>query len=157
MHEPSRTRMPKLMPRRRLRLLASVAAGIGITATACGSGATSTSAYDGTNRAPSGKAAAISTHTTPLGNVLAGPDGRSLYLFEKDHGTTSACSGACASLWPPVTSASLPLVSGMARPALVGTTHRGDGTAGDVTGEGLTDFGASWYVVSATGHKIDND
>jgi predicted lipoprotein with Yx(FWY)xxD motif len=34
------------------------------------------------------------------GLVLVAPNGRSLYLFDKDHGTTSACTGACTHIWP---------------------------------------------------------
>jgi predicted lipoprotein with Yx(FWY)xxD motif len=34
------------------------------------------------------------------GLVLVGPNGHSLYLFDKDHGTTSACTGACTRIWP---------------------------------------------------------
>src|SRR5436309_15689971 len=104
MDKPTRTGTPKQAAGRRLLLLASAAAGVGITAAACSAGASSPSAHGGgAGSASSAKAASISTHKTSLGNVLAGRDGRSLYLFEKDHGTTSSCSGACASLWPPVT------------------------------------------------------
>jgi predicted lipoprotein with Yx(FWY)xxD motif len=35
------------------------------------------------------------------GLVLVGPNGQSLYLFDQDHGSTSACTGACAQTWPP--------------------------------------------------------
>jgi predicted lipoprotein with Yx(FWY)xxD motif len=31
-----------------------------------------------------------------------------------------------------------------------------DKQAGDTTGQGLSSFGADWYVVSAAGTKIDN-
>src|SRR5260221_12630187 len=30
----------------------------------------------------------------------AGPNGHTLYFFAKDNGTTSACTGACATTWP---------------------------------------------------------
>jgi predicted lipoprotein with Yx(FWY)xxD motif len=33
----------------------------------------------------------------------------------------------------------------------------GDKAAGDVTGEGIDQFGAKWYVVGKDGMKIDND
>jgi predicted lipoprotein with Yx(FWY)xxD motif len=177
MYKPCRPGTTDLTRRRRLLLLVAAVAGVGITATACGSGAASTGTYGGpANPAPSAKTvAAISTHSTKLGNVLAGPDGRSVYLFEKDHGMASSCSGACASVWPAVTSASAVAVSGMAQRALLGTTQRSDGATqvtyaghplyyfagdhapGDVAGQGLNDFGAGWYVVAANGHKIDDD
>jgi predicted lipoprotein with Yx(FWY)xxD motif len=38
------------------------------------------------------------------GIFLIGPNGHTLYLFTKDHGTTSACKkAACAKLWPALT------------------------------------------------------
>ena len=35
------------------------------------------------------------------GLVLVGPNGHSLYLLDRDQGSTSACTGACAQTWPP--------------------------------------------------------
>jgi predicted lipoprotein with Yx(FWY)xxD motif len=154
-------------------VLAATAAGVAVTATACGSSA---GLYGGA-AAPKPRPTAatsilLSTHASTLGTVLAGTGGRSVYLFEADHGSTSACSDACAAYWPPVTSAGAATASGRAESALLGTIHRGDGTvqvtyaghplyyfsgdkaAGDVTGEGLQDFGAGWYVLSPTGHKV---
>jgi predicted lipoprotein with Yx(FWY)xxD motif len=43
-----------------------------------------------------------------LGKILVGPNGHTLYLFTRDTGTTSACTGACASAWPALTSPSAP-------------------------------------------------
>src|SRR4029453_6144715 len=37
-----------------------------------------------------------------LGNAPVDRQGRTLYLFERDSGTMSACSGACAVNWPPL-------------------------------------------------------
>ncbi len=34
------------------------------------------------------------------GLVLVAANGRSLYLFDQDHGATSACTGQCATTWP---------------------------------------------------------
>ena len=36
-------------------------------------------------------------------------------------------------------------------------TFVGDKSAGQTTGEGLTNFGAGWYVVAANGRKIEHD
>ena len=38
-----------------------------------------------------------------LGKILVDSQGRTLYLFQKDTGTMSACTGACAIDWPPLT------------------------------------------------------
>ena len=48
----------------------------------------------------------------PLGQVVVDDGGRTLYLFEKDQPDESYCYGACASVWPPVTTAGRPMVEG---------------------------------------------
>jgi predicted lipoprotein with Yx(FWY)xxD motif len=107
-----------------------------------------------------------------LGDILVDSRGRTIYLFEKDAGTTSACSGDCAIDWPPVTTTGKPTVAGGLSASKVGTTRRSDGTiqitynrhplylfkgdhgSGDANGEGLNAFGAPWYVVSPAGNQI---
>jgi predicted lipoprotein with Yx(FWY)xxD motif len=37
------------------------------------------------------------------GIFLIGPNGHSLYVFDSDRGTNSACTGACAPTWPGLT------------------------------------------------------
>jgi predicted lipoprotein with Yx(FWY)xxD motif len=108
-----------------------------------------------------------------LGQILVDSNGRTLYLFEADK-STSSCYDACAAVWPPL-AATGPLVAGPGvNQSLLATTTRKDGSmevvynghplyyfvsdkqAGDTTGQGLSSFGADWYVLSAAGTKIDN-
>jgi predicted lipoprotein with Yx(FWY)xxD motif len=107
------------------------------------------------------------------GQALVGSTGRTLYLFEADKNGTSACSGACAAAWPPDTVTGAPRAGSGANQALLGTIKRPDGTmqvtynghplyyfsadtsAGADHGQGVKAFGAGWYVVSASGSKID--
>jgi len=49
------------------------------------------------------KAAAIAA-----GTVLVGPSGRTLYIFDNDTGTTSTCSGGCATIWPALVATGTP-------------------------------------------------
>ena len=50
-----------------------------------------------------------------LGKILEDGQGRTLYLFAKDTGTTSTCTGPCAGQWPPLRrAASRPPASGPA-------------------------------------------
>src|SRR5437016_128341 len=103
---------------------------------ACGSGggtATQSPAYGGsasttsqqsTSQTTSGK---VSTASTSLGTVLVDSRGRTLYLFKADQGTESACSGACASAWPPLRVSGKPAVGGGATASKLGTTPRPDG------------------------------
>jgi predicted lipoprotein with Yx(FWY)xxD motif len=166
--------------KKRLSLAAAApvaAAGVALIAAGCGGGsggggyaATGTPAA-----APTTNAGAIATRHTGLGNVLVDSQGRTLYLFEKDQGMSSSCSGACASIWPPLTAAAKPSVSdGLAAGKITlikrsdGTmqvsyaghplyTYAGDGGPGDTKGEGLNQFGAQWYVLGRNGSKIDDD
>ena len=127
----------------------------------------------GTAAAARGSAAAVSTAKTPLGRILVNANGRTLYLFEKDGKAMSACTGPCAKFWPPLTTAGKPLATGGATAKLLGTLKRTDGklqvtyaghplytfsldkAKGQTHGEGMSAFGAEWYVVGTKGAKIE--
>jgi predicted lipoprotein with Yx(FWY)xxD motif len=116
----------------------------------------------------------VSTKTSSLGTFLVDAKGRSLYLWDADHGSMSACSGDCAHDWPPLTTATTPKASGAAKASLLGTTTRADGsrevtyaghplyyyvgdsTPGQTTGQGSDSFGSPWWVVSPAGKAIQN-
>jgi predicted lipoprotein with Yx(FWY)xxD motif len=116
--------------------------------------------------------ATVNVRSGSLGSYLVDSQGRTLYLFEKDTGTKSMCSGACASLWPPSTTSGRPTAGSRVDAAMLGTSTRsdgksqltynghplyrysGDGPAGDTSGQGLTAFGGGWFVVSPAGQKI---
>ena len=97
---------------------AALAAAVAIAGCGGGSsGAASGSAYATPASATTGSAGAkVVTRRTKLGNVLVDGRGRTLYLFEKDKGTASTCYGACASVWPPLTTGAKAKASGL--PAL---------------------------------------
>lgn len=135
---------------------------------------TQASAPASTPAAAQGTSIAVK-HAGKLGTVLAaGPKRMTVYLFEADKGAASACSGACASAWPPVTTSGAPVAAHGAVTADLGTTRRSDGTmqvtykghplyyfvkdkdSGDAYGEGVKGFGASWYVLKPNGSKVDN-
>ena len=139
-------------------------------------GAVLVSAALGDNSAASSqrpsKGARVALGKTTLGKVLVDARGRTLYLFEKDKGPRSTCSGACASAWPPVTTTGAPTAGmGVAAAQLKTTmapggkqvlyaghplyTYVGDSGPGQTTGEGLNQFGAEWYVLGANGGKIE--
>jgi predicted lipoprotein with Yx(FWY)xxD motif len=159
-------------------------AGLALIAAGCGSAGT-TSASSGTGygapaaaattaSAAPAQAGTVATRHTSLGDVLVNAQGRTLYLFEKDQGMTSACSGACASIWPPLTATKAVAGSGLSAAKLSVAkqpggasdvtyaghplyTYVGDTKPGDVKGQGLNQFGAAWYVLSPSGKKIDDD
>lgn len=119
--------------------------------------------------------ASVALRTSSLGSILVDSGGRTLYLFEADKAGTSACSGGCASIWPPlmatgtlhagpgVQAAKLATIarSGGGRQVSYNGhplyTYAGDAKAGDTTGQGLDQFGAEWYVLDSRGDKIDSD
>ena len=110
--------------------------------------------------------------TTGLGNILVDSQGRTLYLFTRDSGTMSECSGACAVNWPPLRATGKPTIGSGADASLVSTTSRsggakqvtynghplylfkGDKSPGDTNGQGLNAFGGSWYALSPAGDQI---
>jgi predicted lipoprotein with Yx(FWY)xxD motif len=121
----------------------------------------------------SGKVGArVAVASSKLGRILVDSHGRTLYLWAHDKHHRSTCYGACAAYWPALTTKGKPKAIGGARKALLGTTRRKDGRlqvtyhghplyrfSGDTrkgltTGQGLTDFGGAWWVVSPAGAKI---
>jgi predicted lipoprotein with Yx(FWY)xxD motif len=123
--------------------------------------------------APAAGGTSLAVGSTSLGTVLTDGRGFTLYAFEADTGTTSACSGACATAWPPVTttSDSPPIGTGVTQ-SLVGQTTRDDGTTqltyaghpvylfkgdtapGNTNGQGSEAFGARWDVLTADGQEL---
>ena len=116
--------------------------------------------------------ATVSLRRTNLGQILVNARGHTLYLFAKDRSGRSACSGACARVWPPLLSRSTPTGGPGVRMSLLRTTRRNDGRmqvtynrhplytyaldkrVGQTNGEGSFNFGAKWYAVSATGKGV---
>ena len=104
--------------------------------------------------------------------MLVDSKGFTLYYFEKDKGSAkSACYGACASVWPPLTTSGAAKATGGAEASKLGTTERSDGTTqvtyagwplytytadtkpGEANGTDVKSFGASWYPLHPNGEK----
>ena len=116
--------------------------------------------------------ATVSLRKTRLGSILVNSKGHTLYLFAKDRNGKSACSGSCASFWPPLLSRSKPTAGPGLKASLLGRTKRSSGSlqvtynrhplynfsldkrAGQTNGEGNLAFGAKWYAISAKGRAI---
>ena len=104
-----------------------------------------------------------------LGEVLVDAEGRTLYLFEADSGTTSSCTGGCETAWPPLTVTGAPVAGTGLDATKLGTAKRPDGSdqvtynahllyrfSGD-TAPGTTNgqgVGNLWFAVSPEGEKI---
>ena len=110
----------------------------------------------------------VMARSSSLGKILVDAKGHTLYLFEKDKQDRSACSGQCASFWPPLLTSGKATAGVGVKAALLGTTRRSDGKlqvtyaghplyrfaldtqAGQTKGEALKKFGAEWYVLAPT-------
>ena len=162
--------------------LAALAVAGALSLAACGGSSTSSSSGaaaapgygGGAAGASNGSTAAsvVSTKTSSLGTFLVDGQGRTLYLWDADHGPRSTCTAACAQAWPPLTTTGAPKASGAVRSSLLGTATRADGSrevtyaghplytyAGDtrpgqVTGEGSNSFGAPWWTVTTAGRAL---
>ncbi|HEY1741011.1 MAG TPA: hypothetical protein VGI86_20015 [Acidimicrobiia bacterium] len=100
---------------------------------------------------------------TKKGDALVDSQGMTLYTLT-NNGKAVACTGACASAWPPLTTtaASVTAASGVTGLATAkdasGTQvtdkglplyrFSGDKAAGDANGDGLTSFGGTWHIVT---------
>ena len=83
-------------------------AAVALAVAACGgsSGDQNAGRYGAPSAAASGSGtASVALANSSLGKILVDGKGRTLYLFEADKGTASACDGACASAWPPLATA----------------------------------------------------
>jgi predicted lipoprotein with Yx(FWY)xxD motif len=161
-------------------LLAALAAAAATVVAACGtSGGPSAGPYGpapssapGAHAMTAGGPALTARHTA-LGTILTTGRGFTVYVFGADQGTRSACFGACAAAWPPVTTTSthITLAGGAAR-LLVGQTTRpggqrqltyaghplytfaGDTSPGVANGQGSDAFGARWDVLLPAGKEV---
>jgi predicted lipoprotein with Yx(FWY)xxD motif len=161
------------MTRKHLATVASIAV-IGLVVAGCGSsgGGNSSASSTPAAAATSNTASAVNGTTTSLGKIITNGQGRTLYLFSKDSGRMSSCSGACATNWPPflatkkpsagngISAGSLTLVKradGKTQVALSGHPlyfFAGDQAPGQMNGQGVDEFGAKWFTVSPAGMSV---
>ena len=156
---------------RRRRILFLVPAAMLMLVLVLALGGIAAAAGHGSADKAASKQALVTTRKPKLGTILVNAQGRSLYLFEKDKGGKSACSGACAKAWPPLMTTGKPKAAGGANAKLLGTTKRSNGTqvtynghplytffqdtkAGQTKGQGSNFFGALWYVMGTNGKQI---
>lgn len=112
--------------------------------------------------------------TNRLGPVVVGPNGRTLYRFDRDSADPpkSNCAGACATAWPPLIIGAAPVTAQGIHGARLGRTTRADGTTqltlkgwplyyyagdtkpGDLTGEGVDGV---WHAAGPNGKPAKPD
>jgi predicted lipoprotein with Yx(FWY)xxD motif len=110
----------------------------------------------------------ISTVKTDLGRVVSNSKGRVMFRFLKDHRNVSKCNRSCRAVWPPVTSRAKAKAGPHIRAKHLGLTSKGqvsyyghplyyyvnDPTPGQTTGDGISEFGARWFIVSPKGKSV---
>jgi predicted lipoprotein with Yx(FWY)xxD motif len=147
------------------RLLTTLATAAVVAATAAALAVADSTTSTGTR---------LAVGASPLGRILVDGKGITLYDFVKDTHGMSSCYGACAALWPPLTTGAKPIAGPGVRASLLGTTKRtggklevtynghplyyfvSDRKRGQTTGQGLNQFGGPWWVLSAAGREIHN-
>jgi predicted lipoprotein with Yx(FWY)xxD motif len=163
-----------------LRGIAAFAA-VGLLCVACSSGSsaksgvkasttTSSAGNSTTGESSTGTSTVSVIDNSKYGKLLVGPNGHTLYLFEKDTGTTTACTAGCAAIWPGLSASGAPSAgSGVDASKLSTATgdvpnqvvynghllyyFSGDQATNDVKGTSIK----FWYPVAPSGKKIDND
>lgn len=126
----------------------------------------SPAAAAGSSSAPSSTGRTLLTKTISGTAVVTNSAGFTLYWFSPDTSTTSKCTGACATPWPPVKG---PVTAGAGVTGTLGTLTRSDGTVqatydghplytfvmdtgpGQDKGNGITAFGGTWHEVTVSG------
>jgi predicted lipoprotein with Yx(FWY)xxD motif len=143
-----------------------------LTLSGAGAAAAFVSQPTSSHSAGATRAATLTARSSRYGRILFDGHGRVLYVFARDRGGRSSCSGACAKAWPPF------LTNGAAKsrpgvnPKLLGTTKRSDGTLqvtyakhplyyfkedtkpGQIKCQNVSNFGGLWLVVAPTGKPV---
>jgi predicted lipoprotein with Yx(FWY)xxD motif len=164
-----------LLSRMPLPVKLGIPLGSALLAAACSSAAAapaSSAPAAGSPASASATGTVITTEAGSAGAFLTSGSGRTVYLWAKDGTNMSACSGACAAAWPPVTATGKLTATGGAKASDLGTITRSDGTkqvtydghplyyfVGDsapdqTSGQGSDSFGAKWWLVAPSGAQI---
>jgi predicted lipoprotein with Yx(FWY)xxD motif len=151
----------------------ALAALAGLVVAGCGSVAPNSKSAPPTLH---GSDTVVSVGNSDYGAVLVDGKGATLYLFTADSSGDIACTGACAQTWKPYVAKGTPHAADQLRREIrdysLGTVTRPDGTeqvtykgrplyyyskdkkSGAANGEGKSQFGGKWYLVSADGGKV---
>jgi predicted lipoprotein with Yx(FWY)xxD motif len=142
---------------------------VALAVAACGGGGAATASPPKTS---TGASATLGVASSSLGSILVNSTGRTLYLFKADVGAKSACTGGCATAWPPLLATAKPTAGTGLTASKLATITRSDGTQqvtynghpvylfikdkkpGQTTGQGVTAFGAAWFALTPAGNQI---
>jgi predicted lipoprotein with Yx(FWY)xxD motif len=152
----------------KISALLALGATTALTLSACGSGSSSSTATQPSSSAQ-GAAATSGFHVaaTSLGKVVVDAQGRTLYRLSADGKNHATCDASCQHYWPATVAGKAHGITGtVGSTALPGGgttqtvggwpvyTYSGDQNPGDVNGEGINEFGGTWYAVSTNGAPV---
>jgi predicted lipoprotein with Yx(FWY)xxD motif len=123
-----------------------------LVAGCAGSSSSGGSAGAGSTPQPalSGSAASLKTMSTSIGTVLVDASGHTVYELVGDSAAKQTCTGGCLAIWPAVQlNGSQVIVNG--HPAF---TFAADKSAGQTTGQNVTDQWGHWIALDASGNPI---
>ena len=150
--------------------VAALAAAVLALAAACGGGGDTGTRSDGS--AGGASTGVLRAEDTSLGTILVDQQGMTVYVFANDPADSSACTGSCASNWPPVEP---PTASPTSAPDVTGAlgsftrddgsqqltianhplyTFVGDTAPGQTNGHGRSLDGGLWSAVSPDGSSV---
>ena len=168
-------------PSGRQLLLGSLALGAAATVAACSSSSSSGAAAGSSSSASAGASSAaavtISAKSVPgVGTVLVNGQGQTLYLLTSEKGGKITCTAAngCTQAWPEtvVSSGTAATAGSGVQSSLLGTvkdasgklevtynhwplyTFSGDSGPGVAKGQGISNFGGTWYVLNSSGNPV---
>jgi predicted lipoprotein with Yx(FWY)xxD motif len=102
-------------------------------------------------------AATVKTAETSIGTVLVDAEGKTLYLFANDQGTTSAVPSAVLAAWPPLVASGTPVAGDGVDASKLKTAQQPDGqTFVTYNGHPLYTFTGDASAGQANGHKLGN-
>jgi predicted lipoprotein with Yx(FWY)xxD motif len=158
------------MKRATIRLAALVAVPAAFVALGAAAGAGAQPSTSRSTGVPTH--ASLTASSSRYGRILFDSRGRVLYLFARDRGGRSSCTGACAEAWPPFLTKDAPKALSGVDAKLLGTTKRSDGTLqvtyakhplyyfkedtkpGQIKCQNVSNFGGLWLVVAPTGKAV---
>lgn len=169
-------------PSGRRLLVGGLALAGAATVAACGSSSSSGAAAGSSSSAPAGAsstaAGTISAKSVPgVGTVLVNGQGQTLYLLNSETNGKITCTEAngCTQAWPETVlgSGTTAATAGSGvQASLLGTvkdasgslqvtynhwplyTFSGDSGPGVAKGEGISNFGGTWYVLNGSGNPV---
>ena len=156
---------------RKLTMISGVAL-LAVVAAGCGNSSSSDTTGGAASTTPVPSGGALSVAATSLGRVVVDSEGFTVYMLTADSPGRSTCSSDCLSTWPPVAEPSSGTPSSPDITAKVGEaqattgsamltvggwpvyTYAQDSAPGDVSGEGITSFGGTWYAIGPNGQPV---